>query len=318
MPRPWALSLLIPFLFARSLINDVTGRVRSSRSTGAKLALARCSAKDADLAELMSLRKPIIIEGLADKLAFRHTADLKSLKAVAKNVQTRFLVRIYNSASPYFLYTGDYGQVFKHTEEMSLEEFLERMFDKGDFPEQVIYHQFGQRTLDGAAGLIIDDMADTLTKIVQREAEKYASGIWIGSRGAVTPLHYDSWPGLLFQMHGAKRLLMFSPGDIPNLYFMPQFAVGIRWSKLPGRSSEADTAEFPRFSKATRFEGRLEGGETLFIPPFWPHEIEALEPNISVPFRFKLSKAEYLNPRFLRAACEIFHGKYLKGRFSRR
>lgn len=317
MPYPWAFSLLIPFLFTRSLINDVTCRVRSTRSTGAKLDLVRCSAHDADLAELMSHRRPIIIEGLADKLGFRHTADLKSLRAVAKSQQTRFPVKIYNSASPYFLYTGDYGQILEHTEEMSLEKFLDRMFDKGGFPEQVIYRQFGRRELDGAAGIIIDDMADTLAKVVHRQPEKDASGIWIGSRGAVTPLHYDAWPGLLFQTHGAKRVLMFSPDDIPNLYFMPQFAVGTRWSKLPGRSREAGTTEFLRFSKATRFEGTLEAGETLFIPPFWPHEIEALEPNISVPFRFGLAKAEYLNPRFLRPACEVFHGKYLKGWFSR-
>ena len=317
MPSPWAFSLLIPFLCTRSIIHDLACRVRSAGNPGAKRDLARCFAHDADLTELMAHRRPIIIEGLADKLGFDHNADLKSLMALAKTIPSEFPVKFFNSCSPYFLYTGDYGQVLEHTEEMSLEEFLSRIFDKEDLTKRVIYHQFGRKMLDSAAGTIIDNMADTLAKVVHRQADKDASGIWIGSKGAVTPLHYDAWPGLLFQTHGAKRVLMFSPDDIPNLYFMPQFAVGARWSKLPGRSREADTTEFPRFSKATRFEGTLEAGETLFIPPFWPHEIEALEPNISVPFRFGLAKAEYLNPRFLRPACEVFHGKYLKGWFSR-
>ena len=132
----------------------------------------------------------------------------------------------------------------------------------------------------------------------------------------MTPLHYDSWPGLLFQTHGTKSVVMYSPGDIHNLYFKSQFAVGARWSKLPCRSRETNPAEFPRFANATRYEGTLKAGDVLYVPPFWPHEMEALEFNISIPFRFKLSREEYLNPRFLRAACEVSHAVYLKGLLS--
>ena len=216
----------------------------------------------------MSDRRPVIIEGLADKLGFAHAADLQSLRGVAKNLPNRFPVKIFNSASPYFLYTGDYGQVLEGIEEMFLQEFLEFMFDKGDFHGQVIYRQFGRKELDGTVARIIAEMADALAKIVQRQPEKNASGVWIGSSGAVTPLHYDSWPGLLFQTHGTKSVVMYSPGDIHNLYFKSQFAVGARWSKLPCRSRETNPAEFPRFAKATRYEGTLKAGDVLYVPPF--------------------------------------------------
>ena len=51
-------------------------------------------------------------------------------------------------------------------------------------------------------------------------------------------------------------------------------------------------------------------GETLFIPPYWSHEVEALEPNVSIPFRFAARPIDHLNPGFLRPAVEVFHRKF--------
>ena len=86
------------------------------------------------------------------------------------------------------------------------------------------------------------------------------------------------------------------------------------WSRLPGRSADTDLAEFPRFAHATPHEGQLEAGEVLFIPPYWSHEIEALEANISMPFRFTTGVREYLDPGFLMPAMEIFDSKFVHPR----
>ncbi|CAF1010578.1 unnamed protein product, partial [Brachionus calyciflorus] len=45
------------------------------------------------------------------------------------------------------------------------------------------------------------------------------STLWIGSKGAYTPCHYDTYGyNLVYQIHGVKRWIMFSPLDSPCLY----------------------------------------------------------------------------------------------------
>jgi hypothetical protein len=114
-------------------------------------------------------------------------------------------------------------------------------------------------------------------------------------------------------MTGSKRVLMFPPSERPNLYFTSPLAATDRWSTLPARSDDADPSEFPLYARAHRYEGQLEAGDVLFIPAFWSHEIEALEPNISIPYRFGTRPADQLNPGFLRPAYEIFHRKFVAG-----
>jgi hypothetical protein len=314
MSNPLVITCLIPYLALRSATSDAVSRLRPGRPTDASQALPRVRAEAVDLAQLLRGGGPVIIEGLAESLAPQHSADLPSLRRAAATATAPFEVKVFDAKAPYFLYVGDYGQTLVAEETMTLDRFLRAMFDEEAFAGRAVYRQFDQMALNGVAGSIIDALAEVLAGRARREPEKRASGIWIGSRGVLTPLHYDAWPGLLFQTHGSKRLLMFAPRDIPNLYFNPQYAVQSRWSRLPARSQEADPAQFPRYRRAVPFEGTLHSGDTLYVPPFWPHEIEALEPNISIPFRFTTRTVDYFNPRFLRPACEVFYNRYLKHR----
>ena len=174
---------------------------------------------------------------------------------------------------------------------MRLDEFVEFMFDAEQTPGTCTYRLFSIADLDGRVGEIVDDIAHRLSERTDATPDRQASGLWVGSRGVVTPLHHDAWTGLLFQFHGAKRVRMFSPTDRANLYFSSPFQPRAVWSRLPGRSAETDVGKFPRFAHATPWDGRLDAGEVLFIPPYWAHEIEALEPNISMPFRFTSTAA---------------------------
>lgn len=67
---------------------------------------------------------------------------------------------------------------------------------------------------------------------VTQEDENYSddvSGIWIGSKGNITPLHYDLWHGLLVidilvlaqqqvQVTGRKSVILYSPDETSFLY----------------------------------------------------------------------------------------------------
>lgn len=112
--------------------------------------------------------------------------------------------------------------------------------------------------------------------------------LWISSTGCVTPLHYDLSNGLLCQVRGSKQVWLFDPGQFDRLY--------PRGAQFPGldnfeRQSQVDIQHpdyeaFPEFRRATALECRLRQGDTLFIPSNWWHEVETLEPSISVQLAF--------------------------------
>jgi hypothetical protein len=214
-------------------------------------------------------------------------------------------VTSFDEASPYFLYSGGYDTTVVGKQNMTVSEFLSMMFDDGVEPGTVVYQLFGIRSLDGQGAAILDRFDDAVRKRSDAATEPRFSGIWVGSPGATTPLHHDAWPGLLFQTHGTKRVAMYRPADRTNLSFRLPLRGEGRWSDLPGRSDDASSTEFPRLAHTQRFVGELQPGEALYIPPFWAHEMEAVEANISVPFRFAGPRTSYLNPGFLRPASEM-------------
>ena len=294
--------VLVPIWAGHRLLSEVRTRRRSGTTT----TIPRVDARDITLDELIRSRRPVIIEGLVEQLDLPLVPDLDGLRSLAAGRTDAFGVTSHRGDAPYFLYVGDYGAEAVSTTQMNLAEFLDFMFDDvGRDPDTCTYRLFGIADLDHEVGRIIDSMADGLSKLTDRRAERKASGIWIGSKGVTTPLHHDAWTGLLFQFTGSKRVLMFPPEDRTNIYFTSPFAATDRWSKLPGRSDDADPEEYPRFAGASRHEGRLEAGDVLFIPPFWAHEVEALEANISIPFRFGTRPVDHVNPGFLRPANEV-------------
>ncbi len=309
-----AITLLVLVLIPIWAVHTAISTVRSRRRSGSTRAIPRVSLDEVALADVIQGGRPVIIRGLIDRMDLAVTPDRDGLRQLASTATDPFRVRVHKSHSPYFLYTGDYGAELDHVEKMTLAEFLDVMFEHDPDPDTCTYRLFGVSDLDGAMGAIIDDISDNLAAMTDRRTDRQACGIWVGTEGVVTPLHHDAWTGLLFQMSGSKRVLMFPPDDRPNLSFTSPFAVGDRWSTLPGRSDDADPAAFPRLARAMRHEATLEEGEVLFIPPFWSHEIEALETNISIPFRFKTRPADHLNPGFLRPASEIFHHRFLADR----
>lgn len=304
------LATLIVVLVPLWLVHGLVCRLRSPR-VGSLRELKRVAANDVDLSRIMRGRQPVIIENLMDSLDVKQPPDLPTFKKLAATTPETFAVRFDKDESPYYLYTGDYGRKVDHVSEVTLKEFLGFMFETTPGPGLCVYQFFTARSLNGMVGSMMNSVAEKLEALLGSVHEQGASGVWVGSKGVVTPLHHDAWPGLLFQTYGTKKVTMYGPTAYPNLYFLSPFSYGDRWSNLPPRSSQADPVKFPRVSRTLRYEGVLKGSDTLFIPPFWPHEMEALEANISMPFRFKVEKTDYLRPGALRPVYEVFHRKFL-------
>lgn len=285
------------------IVHHLVTRAMAVRRRGRRVEISRTAAAGVDLDAVLADGRPVIIEGLVDALGVDDVATPSGLERRAGD-QT-ITVASYDAASPYFLYSGGYDARVVDRRQMSVREFVSMMFDHGVEPGTVVYQLFGTRSLGGETAAILDRFDGAVRARSNAPTEPRFSGVWVGSPGAVTPLHHDAWPGLLFQIHGRKRVVMYRPVDRTNLSFRLPLRGAGRWSDLPGRSGDASPTDFPRLQRADRYVGELRPGDALYIPPFWAHEMEAAEANISVPFRFAGPRRSYLNPGFLRPASEM-------------
>uniref|UniRef100_A0A6B2LF89 JmjC domain-containing protein n=1 Tax=Arcella intermedia TaxID=1963864 RepID=A0A6B2LF89_9EUKA len=120
--------------------------------------------------------------------------------------------------------------------------------------------------------------------------------IWIGTKGNITPLHYDRCHGILCQLKGSKRLTFFRPKDTRCLYQRPTHSPGshttfLTLEKFFDDSEEVRKAEllkFPKVARAKPYSVLLKEGECLYIPPGWWHQVEHLENSISITLAWDL------------------------------
>ncbi|MBD2055605.1 cupin-like domain-containing protein [Oculatella sp. FACHB-28] len=104
--------------------------------------------------------------------------------------------------------------------------------------------------------------------------------LWLGTSGHITCLHYDPMDGTLIQLRGAKKVVLFPPSQLYNLYPF-SFWVHLRHGlKMRASYSQVyperpDFEAFPRLRQALqhRYDDVLRQGEVLFIPAGWWHEL---------------------------------------------
>ncbi|KAK2532407.1 Hspbap1 [Columba livia] len=104
------------------------------------------------------------------------------------------------------------------------------------------------------------------------------STLWIGSEGANTPCHLDSYGcNLVLQVQGRKRWHLFPPGDTSFLYptRIPYEESSI-FSKV--NVANPDLKRFPEFRNTTAHVVTLNPGQVLLVPRHWWHYVESIDP----------------------------------------
>lgn len=108
--------------------------------------------------------------------------------------------------------------------------------------------------------------------------------MYMGPGGHTTSLHYDIMDNTLMQLHGAKKIVLFSPSQAANLYPFPisvhlRHGLKLRCCYSQVELENPDLRSFPKLKEALqhKYEVILERGETLFIPSGWWHEVTTLE-----------------------------------------
>ncbi|CAK0858569.1 unnamed protein product [Prorocentrum cordatum] len=113
------------------------------------------------------------------------------------------------------------------------------------------------------------------------------ANVWLGTRGTVTPCHWDSYNNCLAQVQGSKRAVLLPPAAGPCLYAAESEGGVAAQGNVSSVDVEApDLERFPAYAGARSVSAELEPGDALFIPRGWWHQIRALSPSISVNFWF--------------------------------
>jgi hypothetical protein len=151
----------------------------------------------------------------------------------------------------------------------------------------------------GGGWSVLGALADDVPipkEIDGRPLATLGSGIWIGMKGNLTSLHYDLWHGFLAQISGTKKVVLFPPWESPRLYTASPFGPRPAATNLPSDCLTADPRQFPKLFEAERYEFVLRPGEMLYIPPYWWHQVESLDNNVSLPCRYSIHWSEFLHP----------------------
>ena len=112
-----------------------------------------------------------------------------------------------------------------------------------------------------------------------QSADGADSTLWLGSRGACTQCHQDSYgTNLVAQLYGKKRWTLYPPSAGPR---------GLYPTRVPYEQSSVfsrvavhspDLARHPQF-RAVAQEARsvtLQPGEVLFVPKHWWHDVQTI------------------------------------------
>jgi len=116
--------------------------------------------------------------------------------------------------------------------------------------------------------------------------------LWMGHGGAgtrpVTLLHRDNLHGLLAQICGVKRILMYAPHQSELLYPWTAFNASQPCHVDP---SAPDLRRYPLFATARGLEVRLQPGEILVNPLGWFHCVFGEGPVVSLSYSFAAEAA---------------------------
>jgi lysine-specific demethylase 8 len=125
------------------------------------------------------------------------------------------------------------------------------------------------------------------------------SGVWIGTAGNITPIHFDMWHGILTQIVGDKKVAMFHPDESNLLYPHSSLTANPHTSQVDLREWDQDPAvrsKYPKMQHATKYTAVLRPGDSLYIPPCWWHDVESLDNCISYTTRWEIGTRESIHP----------------------
>jgi hypothetical protein len=100
--------------------------------------------------------------------------------------------------------------------------------------------------------------------------------VWIGNESHVAT-HFDESSNLMVVVAGRRRVTLFPPEQVDNLYLGPLHLTIAGPPVSMVDVAKPDLERYPRYAEAVRhgFHAELEPGDALYIPPIWWHAVHA-------------------------------------------
>lgn len=107
------------------------------------------------------------------------------------------------------------------------------------------------------------------------EDKLFSSVLRVASPGLQLWTHYDVMDNLLVQIVGRKRVVLFPPSAVEDLYLKGDKSIVVD-------IDDPDLKRFPRFPHAQRYECEMAPGDVLFLPALWFHNVTSLDYSVAV------------------------------------
>lgn len=102
--------------------------------------------------------------------------------------------------------------------------------------------------------------------------------MWLGNK-TTTTTHYDTSENIACAVAGRRRITLFPPGQVSNMYIGPLLLTpgGAHVSMVDLR--QPDLSRYPKFEDALNvaMQADVEPGDAVYIPSFWWHNVESLD-----------------------------------------
>jgi ribosomal protein L16 Arg81 hydroxylase len=119
-----------------------------------------------------------------------------------------------------------------------------------------------------------------LSKFLTHQVEPPSGMIWIGPKGAFTPLHHDLTNNFIAQVVGRKHIKLLPANEVGRLFNQTDV-----FSEITDLDDPClDLQTYPRLNGARVYDIVLEPGEILFAPLAWWHQVRALDFSVTLTY----------------------------------
>jgi hypothetical protein len=168
---------------------------------------------------------------------------------------------------------------------------LERILAHLDSAEPPAVYSGGISTRESFPGFDRENHLDLVGEFV-------VPRIW-ASNTVTAPTHYDVSDNVCCVVGGHRRFTFFPPDQLPNLYVGPLDFTPAGQPTSMVKFATPDMERYPRYAQALASSetAELEPGDAVYIPCFWWHNVESLDPfNILINYWWSDVRAEAGRP----------------------
>lgn len=133
--------------------------------------------------------------------------------------------------------------------------------------------------------------SEQVPRLLQHRQVKIAadnSVVFVTAKGLRTALHSDVDHSLLLHLGGRKQFVIINPTDSDRDPVKLKHLMTYRERSGTIQSLYLDGMDDPIMKAVPKMMDFLNPGEVLYIPKRWLHDVESLEPSISIGVRFSL------------------------------